>query len=154
MTNISGASSGSSTTRRGRVVGVPMVCWCGAEIVGKISKSDPNPYRRYFRCAFAVSNKLMDDNHVFKWVDEALLNEVDRLSSEAKRLEQMVRESEIVFDGAEYEKMVFDKVLMKVEEEVFQKVESVVSESQRYMKKPMVVGIVVRMIVVGLGNFI
>ncbi|KAL1193970.1 hypothetical protein V5N11_027827 [Cardamine amara subsp. amara] len=99
MSNISGASSGSSNTRRGRVEGVPTVCLCGAQIVGKISKSDPNPYRRYFRCAYVVSNKLMDDNHVFKWVDEALLNEVERLISEAKRLEQMVRENEIVFDG-------------------------------------------------------
>ncbi|KAL1204384.1 hypothetical protein V5N11_034639 [Cardamine amara subsp. amara] len=114
MSNISGASSGSSSTRRERVVGVPTVCWCGAQIVGKISKLDSNPYRRYFHCAYVVSNKLMDDNHVFKWVDEALLNEVERLSSEAKRLEQMMRESEIVFDGVEYEKVVFDKVLMKV----------------------------------------
>ncbi|KAL1199248.1 hypothetical protein V5N11_008323 [Cardamine amara subsp. amara] len=154
MSNISGASSGSSSTWRGRVVGVPTVCWCGAQIVGKISKSDPNPYRRYFRCAYAVSNKLMDDNHVFKWVDEALLNEVERLSSEAKTLEQMVKENEIVFDGVEYEKMVFDKGLMKVEKEVFEKVECVFREAKTNMKKMMILVIIGCMIIVGFVKLI
>lgn len=60
MSNVSGASSGPSTDReRGRVFGVPKRCWCGYEIVAKMSKSVPNPYRRYYRCAFAVERKVM-----------------------------------------------------------------------------------------------
>ncbi|KAL0706781.1 hypothetical protein Bca4012_073207 [Brassica carinata] len=38
-----------------------------------------NPYQRYLRCSFAAENKLQNDNHIFKWADEALLNEVDTL---------------------------------------------------------------------------
>ncbi|KAF2568913.1 hypothetical protein F2Q68_00026376 [Brassica cretica] len=38
-----------------------------------------NPYQRYLRCSFAAENKLQNDNHIFKWADEVLLNEVDTL---------------------------------------------------------------------------
>lgn len=41
------------------MVVVPKICWCGDEIMAKVSKSVPNPYRRYYRCAFAASSKVM-----------------------------------------------------------------------------------------------
>ncbi|KAL1204165.1 hypothetical protein V5N11_026662 [Cardamine amara subsp. amara] len=154
MSNISGASSGSSSAHRGRIVGVPRVCWCGAQIVAKLSKSETNPYRRYFRCVYAASNKLMDDNHIFKWVDEALLNEVDSLTSKAERLEQMVKENEIVFDGAEYEKIVYEKVLMEVEKEVFERVETVLMEAKASVKKMMILPIIGCMLIVGFMKLI
>ncbi|XP_009124760.2 uncharacterized protein LOC103849780 [Brassica rapa] len=69
-----GSSSGCRSSKgAGRFFSVPKKCWCGE------SNSDQNPYRRYLRCSFAVENKLHNDNHIFKWVDEALLNEVDTL---------------------------------------------------------------------------
>lgn len=58
--NTSGASTGvSSSRRRGGVVnGISKRCWYGEEILPLMSKSDKNPYRRYFRCAFAVRKKV------------------------------------------------------------------------------------------------
>ncbi|KAF8044988.1 hypothetical protein N665_0460s0013 [Sinapis alba] len=91
MSNESGNSSGVSSGRaRGRVVGVPKRCWCGELVVSLMSKSTANPYRRYFRCAFAVERKLSNDNHTYKWVDEALLDEVEALSFRIGRLEQTI----------------------------------------------------------------
>ncbi|XP_010451293.2 PREDICTED: uncharacterized protein LOC104733414 [Camelina sativa] len=70
MSNSSGATSATANVQqRRRVVGVPKTCWCGASIVALISKSAANPYRRYYRCGYAASLKLIDDNHNFKWVD-------------------------------------------------------------------------------------
>lgn len=60
MSDVSGASSGSSMVRsRRKVVGVPKQCWCGYGISTLMSRSDNNPYRRYHRCAYAVSKKVM-----------------------------------------------------------------------------------------------
>lgn len=58
--NTSVASIGvSSSRRRGGVInGIPKRCWCGEEILPLMSKSDYNPYRRYFRCAYAARKKV------------------------------------------------------------------------------------------------
>uniref|UniRef100_A0A0D3AAP2 GRF-type domain-containing protein n=1 Tax=Brassica oleracea var. oleracea TaxID=109376 RepID=A0A0D3AAP2_BRAOL len=69
----------SSARGAGRFFSVPKKCWCGELMVTLTSKSDQNPYQRYLRCSFAAENKLQNDNHIFKWADEALLNEVDTL---------------------------------------------------------------------------
>lgn len=57
MSNESGASSGTSVGR-GRVVGVPKRCWCGEIVVSLTSRLTANPYRRYYRCAFAAERKV------------------------------------------------------------------------------------------------
>ncbi|RID73836.1 hypothetical protein BRARA_B00963 [Brassica rapa] len=89
MSNESGASSGTSgVRRRGTVVGVPKRCWCGEIMVARMSKSEANPYRRYYRCAYAVERKLSNDNHSYKWVDEALADEIEILGMRTERLEQ------------------------------------------------------------------
>lgn len=60
MSNVSGASSGSSSGRSGgRVFGVPRLCHCGVQIMELVSKSSNNPYRRYYRCGYAVSKKVI-----------------------------------------------------------------------------------------------
>ncbi|CAL9240287.1 unnamed protein product [Arabidopsis halleri] len=60
MSNSSGATSGASNVgQRRRIAGVPKMCWCGASISAIISKSTANPYRRYYRCAYAASHKVM-----------------------------------------------------------------------------------------------
>ncbi|KAL0652667.1 hypothetical protein Bca4012_095358 [Brassica carinata] len=101
--DVSGASSGGSSSLRrgGKVIGIPKRCWCGTEIVPLMSKSDHNPYRRYFRCAHAAAKKvssfllclsLMNDNHVFKWIDEVLINEVESLQFKIARQEEQLIE--------------------------------------------------------------
>jgi len=40
------------------VPGIPKQCWCGDEIVERISRSNPNPYRRYYRCGLAAEKKV------------------------------------------------------------------------------------------------
>ncbi|CAA7020246.1 unnamed protein product [Microthlaspi erraticum] len=60
MSNLSGASTGSSSARsRGRVFGVPKTCHCGEQVMELISKSNNNPYRRYFHCGYAVARKVI-----------------------------------------------------------------------------------------------
>ncbi|XP_018463959.1 uncharacterized protein At4g04775-like [Raphanus sativus] len=105
----SGQSRGSSSAGRrpsrgaGRFFGVPKKCWCGELMVTLTSNSDQNPYRRYLRCSFAAEKKLENDNHIFKWVDEALLNEVETLSLQNGRLEEVINSisSNIENEGSE-----------------------------------------------------
>ncbi|CAN8324120.1 unnamed protein product [Cochlearia groenlandica] len=102
MNNESGhLISSSITPHRGRTLGVPKKCVCGHRVVELISKLDLNPYRRYYRCAYAVTNKLKKNNHTFKWVDEAYLNEIESLAVRISRLEE---------HKTEIENMVFEKI--------------------------------------------
>ncbi|XP_013739400.3 uncharacterized protein At4g04775-like [Brassica napus] len=144
--NTSGASTGvSSSRRRGGVVnGISKRCWYGEEILPLMSKSDKNPYRRYFRCAFAVRKKLENDNHIFKWIDEALINEVEKFEFKNARLEEELREmrrSEILLG---------ERVQMKVEKELFDKVEEVLAEAKGSMKKMMLSAVVGGVVLVGI----
>ncbi|XP_020890752.1 uncharacterized protein At4g04775-like [Arabidopsis lyrata subsp. lyrata] len=93
MSHVSSAPSSSETSSsrtRVKVARIPKRCRCGDEIVEKISKSVPNPYRRYYRCKYAYDRNLMNDSHVFKWVDEALVNEVEQLDFQVRVLEEEV----------------------------------------------------------------
>ncbi|XP_010506938.1 PREDICTED: uncharacterized protein At4g04775-like [Camelina sativa] len=125
---------------RGRVVRVPKICWCGEGIVTVISKSDSNPYRRYFCCGYAASNRLQNDDHTFKWVDEAMLNEIDSLVQKNCQLEDQLKE--VRSEREAFEKLVFDNIGSKVEKEVYAKIEHAVSEAKASTKK-VILGIVV-----------
>ncbi|CAG7905527.1 hypothetical protein BRARA_D00353 [Brassica rapa] len=84
-------SASSSTTggrRRARTPGIPSKCWCG---VGITSKTNQNPYRRYYRCIYAASLRLENDNHVFKWVDKAFTDEIQQLDNQVRMLEEEVQ---------------------------------------------------------------
>ncbi|XP_010456828.1 PREDICTED: uncharacterized protein At4g04775-like [Camelina sativa] len=106
MSNSSGATSATSNVQqRRRVVGVPKTCWCGASIVALISKFAANLYRCYYRCGYAASHKLIDDNHNFKWVDKALLDEIERLAVRTAVHEQTV--SQITTETMDHQKIVF-----------------------------------------------
>ncbi|XP_009117179.1 uncharacterized protein At4g04775-like [Brassica rapa] len=115
--NTSGASTGGNAYRRrgGVVMGIPKKCWCGDETVPLMSKSEKNPYRRYYRCATPARKK---------WIDEALVNEVETLELKTARLEQELRE-----------------IQTKVEE-LCDKVEALLAEGKSNMKRMMIVGIV------------
>ncbi|XP_024016529.1 uncharacterized protein At4g04775-like [Eutrema salsugineum] len=142
--NVSEGSSGSSCGGPRRIVGVPKKCWCGEQNVALISKSDHNPYRRYYRCAFAASKKIVNDNHNFKWVDEALLDEIEKLQLKNSRLEQVLEELRAT------ESMIFEKL----EKEIFDKVEDVLVEASRDMKKMMLLGVVECLVVVGIMSLV
>ncbi|XP_010456785.1 PREDICTED: uncharacterized protein At4g04775-like [Camelina sativa] len=129
MSNVSGASSGSSNVRqRGFVVGVPKRCWCGEQIVAKNSKSEPNPSRRYFRCREAAAKKLVNDNHTFKWVDEALLDEVATLGVQIERVKEEMKE--LTIETLQDQKMKFEKMQMDFEKELCERVEKVLLEAK------------------------
>ncbi|CAG7900526.1 unnamed protein product [Brassica rapa] len=53
-----------------------------------ISKSNQNPYRRYYRCCYAAQRKLENDNHIFKWFDEAFTDEIRQLDYQVRMLEE------------------------------------------------------------------
>ncbi|CAE6013897.1 unnamed protein product [Arabidopsis arenosa] len=153
MSNSSGVTSGASNVgQRRRVVGVPKMCWCGASISAIISKSTANPYRRYYRCAYAASHKLIDDNHTFKWVDEALLDEIERLAVRTAALEQTI--SQITSETMDHQKMIFERMQMKLEEEIFERVEAELLESKSLMKKMSIAVIVGCMFMLGLSKVI
>ncbi|RID53759.1 hypothetical protein BRARA_G01134 [Brassica rapa] len=153
MSNLTGDSTAASSRRgRGRVSGVPSQCWCGVAVVEKISKSDFNPYRRYYRCSYAASHKLENDNHVFKWVDEAFLNEIDKLGAQLKKIEQTMEK--IDQGREEFEKMMFESVQMKLEKEIFERVEDALLESKANMKKMIIGGVIGCMLMIGLVKLV
>ncbi|XP_013616883.1 PREDICTED: uncharacterized protein At4g04775-like [Brassica oleracea var. oleracea] len=135
QSNTSGDSRGSSSGRRpsrgaGRFFGVPKKCWCGELMVTLTSKSDQNPYRRYLRSS--------NDNHIFKWVDEALLNEVDTLLLKNARLEEVINE------------MASKSVFERTETEIMATVEDALAEASAKMKNTMIVVVIGSLTLVGM----
>ncbi|KAF8114230.1 hypothetical protein N665_0040s0085 [Sinapis alba] len=70
----SSSSSSSRSAARRQVYGVPTLCWCGKSLITWVSETKENPYRRLYRCEIALQRKT--ETHLFKWVDEAILEEV------------------------------------------------------------------------------
>ncbi|RID59100.1 hypothetical protein BRARA_F02349 [Brassica rapa] len=136
MSNESGASSGTSVGR-GRVVGVPKRCWCGEIVVSLTSRLTANPYRRYYRCAFAAERKLSNDNHAYKWMDEALLDEIETLTVKTTRVEHHVLRERV-----EEERKWFEEMELKIEREMVARMEEALTEAltegKCEMKKMMV----------------
>ncbi|KAF8077305.1 hypothetical protein N665_1047s0005 [Sinapis alba] len=93
ITAASSSTSGGITScrRRVRTPGIPSKCWFGESIIKFISKSRPNPYRWYYRCLYAASLRLENDDHVFKWVDEAFTDEIQQLDYQVRMLEEEVQ---------------------------------------------------------------
>lgn len=78
----------------------------------------------------------MNDNHVFKWIDEVLINEVESLQF------KIARHEEQLIEMAKTETLLAEKVQMTVEKEIFDQVEQVLIEAKASMKKMMVLGLV------------
>ncbi|XP_010501879.1 PREDICTED: uncharacterized protein At4g04775-like [Camelina sativa] len=149
MSNVSTNSTGSTSSRtRGRVVGVPRRCWCGERIVALISKSDPNPYRRYYHCGFAVSNRLRNDDHTFKWDDEASVNEIDTLTTKNVEFEKHLKYFRK--ERLEFEKIVYEKM----ENEIFETIEDALSKAKTSNRKMMVILAILCMIMIGCSKLL
>ncbi|KAL0677488.1 hypothetical protein Bca4012_005469 [Brassica carinata] len=155
MSNVSGASSGSSSGRSGdRVFGVPRICHCGVQIMELVSKSSNNctaHYRYDMLYLRSLNNaQLSNDNHTFKWVDEAYLDEIEALKM--KNASLAAKLETVTMERNEFERIVFENVQMKLEKEIFERVEEALVESSSTMKKMMVVVVVLCMVMVGFSK--
>ncbi|KAF3577381.1 hypothetical protein DY000_02033633 [Brassica cretica] len=65
---------------------IPRRCPCGAATVVLTSKTKENPGRRFYRCGV-----VFGENHVFKWADDAVLEEIEALA-----VKQSVMENELI----------------------------------------------------------
>ncbi|KAL0715440.1 hypothetical protein Bca4012_064762 [Brassica carinata] len=70
--------------------GIPSRCWCGKGIVTYVSKTEENPYRRFFRCEIGLKRKK--EQHLFKWVDEAVLDEIQRMDEQQSRFAEEIED--------------------------------------------------------------
>ncbi|KAG2248226.1 hypothetical protein Bca52824_087854 [Brassica carinata] len=70
--------------------GIPSRCWCGKGIVTYVSKTEENPYRRFFRCEIGIQRKK--EEHLFKWVDEALFDEIHRMDDHQARIGEEIED--------------------------------------------------------------
>ncbi|KAF2560118.1 hypothetical protein F2Q68_00017479 [Brassica cretica] len=69
---------------------IPSRCWCGKGIVTYVSKTEENPYRRFFRCEIGLQRKK--EQHIFNWVDEALLDEIQRMDEQQSRMAEEIED--------------------------------------------------------------
>lgn len=81
-------------------------------------------------------------------MDEAFLNEIDKLGAQIRKIEQT---KENIDQGREeLEKMMFESVQMKLEKEIFERVEDALLESKANMKKMIIGGVIGCMLMIGL----
>ncbi|KAF3580483.1 hypothetical protein DY000_02034721 [Brassica cretica] len=66
--------------------GIPRRCPCGAATVVLTSKTKENPGRRFYRCGV-----VFGENHVFKWADDGVLEEIEALA-----VKQSIMENELI----------------------------------------------------------
>ncbi|XP_018460866.1 uncharacterized protein At4g04775-like [Raphanus sativus] len=80
-------SSSSSSNRQSnsqRTVGIPTRCWCGANLTTYGAQTKENKFRRFYRCVVALQRK--NEQHLFKWIDEAIIDEIDKVDGKCTRL--------------------------------------------------------------------
>ncbi|XP_010495603.1 PREDICTED: uncharacterized protein At1g43920, Chloroplastic-like [Camelina sativa] len=73
-------SSSSETSVIISYRGLPLKCVCGERVVKFTSKTQDNPGRPFFRCISkrdASSWTSKRDGHLFKWVEDAIYEEVE-----------------------------------------------------------------------------
>ncbi|KAL0899690.1 hypothetical protein Bca101_083651 [Brassica carinata] len=78
------------TSQRRSFDGIPSRCWCGKGIVTYVSKTDENPYRRFYRCEIGLQRKKED--HLFKWIDEAIFDELRRFDAQQVIIEEEIED--------------------------------------------------------------
>lgn len=67
--------------------GIPRMCPCGALTILLTSKTKENPGRRFYRCGV-----VFGENHLFKWADEALVEEIEALAVKQSTIENEINE--------------------------------------------------------------
>lgn len=81
-----------------------------------------------------------------------MINDLDKFNAKIGEVEQQVRE--LRTQSLEFEKMVCEKVQMKIENELFEKVDDALAESKEGNKKMMIVVVIGCMIMIGLSKLV
>ena len=81
-----------------------------------------------------------------------MINDLDKLNAKIEEVEQQVKE--LRTQSLEFEKMVCEKVQMKIENELFEKVDDALAESKEGNKKMMIVVVIGCMIMIGLSKLV
>lgn len=71
--------------------------------------------------------QLTNDNHTFKWVDEAHLDEIEALKAKNVRLEAKL--AAVIAEKEELGRQLFENVKLKLEKEIFETVKKALPES-------------------------
>ncbi|XP_010418878.1 PREDICTED: uncharacterized protein At4g04775-like [Camelina sativa] len=115
MSQLSSAGS-SGLTSRSSQVGVLSRCWCGGAITTYTSKTDENPYRRFYRCVVGVKEKK--EKPMFRWVDDALLEEIRIVESKQNQLLEDLKN--MVTNNVELQKEMVREMEEKVEKNMIE----------------------------------
>ncbi|KAL1212271.1 hypothetical protein V5N11_026966 [Cardamine amara subsp. amara] len=75
------------------ICGFPDICECGRKIIIYTSKSKSNPGRPFFRCP------TLRNDHLFKWVEEAVFEEVQDALPKVECFETDICKSKVEFEG-------------------------------------------------------
>ncbi|XP_018467626.1 uncharacterized protein At4g04775-like [Raphanus sativus] len=128
------SSSSISSSRFPRISthGVPSRCWCGEGITTFASSTTENRYRRFYRCEVAIHKK--SENHLFKWIDEALLDEIREVDAKHDRVSRRLARVEHEMTQKMNEKVTLE--IARVEHEMTQKMnEKVIVEIARVQEE-------------------
>ncbi|XP_013745266.1 uncharacterized protein At4g04775-like [Brassica napus] len=138
-------SSSTSSARFPRISthGVPTRCWCGEGITTFGSSTTENRYRGFYRYEIARDRKT--ENHLFKWIDEALIEEIRMVDAKHERVAQGI---------TKFEERVMEKVkseMVRVEhqtsEKLKEKVDLEIARVAHEMKHKLKIGIVAMVVV-------
>ncbi|WZZ44774.1 hypothetical protein YC2023_041033 [Brassica napus] len=137
-------SSSTSSARFPRISthGVPTRCWCGEGITTFGSSTAENRYRRFYRCEIARDRKT--ENHLFKWIDEALIEEIRMVDAKHERV-GITKFEERVMEKVNSEMV---RVEHQMSEKLKEKVDLEIARIAHEMKHKLKIGIVA-MVVVG-----
>ncbi|CAH8380738.1 unnamed protein product [Eruca vesicaria subsp. sativa] len=86
---MSSGSSSSNSQRRRATVGIPNRCWCGSNLTTFGVKTKENLFRRFYRCEIGV--KRQSEHHLFKWIYEAIIDEIRLVDSKQSQLHEDVQ---------------------------------------------------------------
>ncbi|KAL0720810.1 hypothetical protein Bca4012_035409 [Brassica carinata] len=87
--------------------GIPSKCWCGNGITTFVSKTEENPYRRFFDLNFFDSEK--EGTTSFKWVDEALCDEIQLMREQQSRMAEEIEDLRGSFKNTVQEEVMNNK---------------------------------------------
>lgn len=81
-----------------------------------------------------------------------MLNEIETLTTKTGGLEQQLKE--LRTERLEFEKMVYEKMQLKIEKDVFEKVEDAICEAKASNRKMMIVVVIGCMIMIGCSKLL
>ncbi|XP_010431416.1 PREDICTED: uncharacterized protein At4g04775-like [Camelina sativa] len=126
------SSAGSSgLPSRSSQVGVPCRCWCGGEIRTYTSKTEENPCRRFYRCVVGVKEKK--EKHMFRWVDDAVLEEIRMVESKQNQLLEDLKK--MVPNNVELQKEMVKEMEEKMEKHMIEIIRQELMVAKESMEK-------------------